>query len=316
MKRTTLIPIILAFTAIFLFTYCTRDDDGTGERGTLLLKITDAPSDDENISGIFITISEIRINDKPVRSFKPQTIEISALNNGKTKLLLDRELASKQYRQITLVLDKVNDDAGKSPGNYVLTNDNKKHDLFRRSASSGKFELFQDFGILTGSKTSLVIDFDLRKAVVYEKEEAAGTYSFVSDEEFRHAIRIADEEKTGTIWGNLTAGGKTHDQIFVLLYRKGEFDEVAETSGKTPGRILFPNAVSSALVEPNGEYRLCFIKEGDYELKVAAFRKMGDKHQFSKFLRTTSRRTRTRVNDVKVSAGSELQLNIEVFTLF
>jgi hypothetical protein len=100
--------------------------------------------------------------------------------------------------------------------------------------------------------------------------------------------------------------------MFVLLYRKGEFDDFKETSER---KVLFPGSVSSARIDQDGNYRLSFIEEGEYEIKVASFKNSGNGYHFNGFLKTTSRRTGTLLNDISVSAGSELELNIEVFTL-
>jgi len=312
MKKSILSITLLVITAFFYLVGCTHDDDGMGERGILSLLITDAPSDDENIKGIFITIAGIKLNGKPVRNFKPQTLEISSYNNGTTKLILDKELASKEYRHVTLVLDKEKSDNGEVPGNYVLTDDHIKHDLFEQVNSTGEIEITKSFEISTKAETRLVIDFDLRKAVVHSEEVATRSYRFAGDNGLQQAVRIVDESKSGNITGQVFNKGKDDDQIFVLLYRKGEFNDIKETSEK---KVLFPGTVSSARIEQDGSYRLSFIEEGEYEIKVAAFKKSGDRYFFKGFLKTTSRRTGTLLDDVSVSAGSELQLNIEVFTL-
>jgi hypothetical protein len=313
MKKSILLITPFVIAAFFFFVSCNNDEEGLGERGILSLLITDAPSDDENIKGIFITIAGIKLNGKSVRNFEPQTIEISSYQNGTTRLILEKELASKEYRQVTLILDKEKSAMGGIPGNYVLTDDHIKHDLFEQVSSTGEIEITKNFEILTGAETRLVIDFDLRKAVVHSDEVAARSYRFAGDNGLQQAVRMVDESKSGNITGQVFKRVKDNDQIFVLLYRKGEFDDFKETAEK---KVLFPGAVSSARIEQDGSYRLSFIEEGEYEIKVAAFKKSGDGYFFKGFLKTTSKRTGTLLDDVSVSAGSELQLNIEVFSLF
>ncbi len=312
MKKSISIITIVGISFLFFFYGCTKEDEGMGERGILSLQITDAPSDDDHIKGIFITIAGIKVNGKPVRTFVPQTIEISSFNNGKTKLILEKELASKEYQHLTLVLDKEQNDKGETPGNYVLTDDNKKHDLFEENNSSGEIEINKNFEILSSAETRLVIDFDLRKAVVHSENVTGNSYRFADDNGLRQAVRLVDESKTGSITGKVYKRGKDDDQMFVLLYRKGEFDDFAETSEK---EILFPGSVSSARIEQDGSYKLSFVEEGEYEIKIASFKNSDDGYHFKGFLRTTSRRTGSMLNDVSVSAGSEVELNIEIFTL-
>jgi hypothetical protein len=313
MKRSILIITFLVISSFFFLHSCTKEDDGMGERGTLSLKITDAPSDDDQIKGIFITIAGIKVNGKPIRNFVPQTIEISSYNNGKTKLILEKKLAAKQYRNITLVLDKEKNDRGDTPGNYVLTDDNMKHDLFEQVNSSEEIGIIKDFEILPGAETRLVIDFDLRKAVVHGENVAGYTYRFADNNGLQQAVRIVDESKTANITGKVYKRGKDDDKMLVLLYRKGEFDDFKETSER---KILFPGSVSSASIDQDDNYRLSFVEEGEYEIKVASFKNSGNGYHFTGFLKTTSKRTGTLLNDISVSAGSELELNIEVFTLF
>jgi hypothetical protein len=312
MKKSILLITLIVIIPFLFFTGCINDDDGLGERGILSLQITDAPSDDENIKGVFITIAGIRINGKPVRTFAPQTIEISSYNNGTTRLILEKEMASKEYQQVTLVLDKEKSDNGKTPGNYVLTDDHIKHDLFEQVNSTGEIDLTKNFEILTGEETRLVIDFDLRKAVVHGEVASGNSYRFIEGNGLQQAVRIVNESKTGNITGRVYKRGKDNDQIFVLLYRKGEFDDFKETSEK---KVLFPRSVSSTKIEQDGSYRLSFIEEGTYEIKLAAFKNSGKGYYFKEFLNTTSRKTGTLLNEVSVSAGSELQLNIEIFSL-
>jgi hypothetical protein len=312
MKKSIPVITFLVISSFFFIFSCTKDDDGMGERGILSLKITDAPSDDDHIKGIFITIAGINVNGKPIRTFIPQTIEISSYNNGKTKLILEKELASKDYRHLTLLLDKKKNDSGEAPGNYVLTDDNMKHDLFEQVSSSGEIDIIKDFEILPGAETRLVIDFDLRKAVVHDENVTGNTYRFADKNGLQQAVRLVDESKTGNITGRVYKRGKDDERMFVLLYRKGEFDDFKETSER---KILFPGSVSSARIDQDGNYRLSFIEEGEYEIQVASFKNSGNGYHFNGFLKTTSRRTGTLLNDISVSAGSELELNIEVFTL-
>jgi hypothetical protein len=315
MKTKTIVTMIAVFTAVFLLTRCTKDDSGLGERGMLTLLFTDAPSDDENIKGIFITVAGIKINGKIVRNFAPKTIEVSDLRDGKTEVLLKKELASKKYRQVTFLLDEEKDDTGETPGNYVLTKDNIKHNLFEGTKTRGEIDILKEFEVSTGLETKLVIDFDLRKAVVYNEPNSKSLYRIVTDNELQNAVRMVVDEKSGTITGLVNKRGRTTGNLFVLLYRKGEFDEITESSGFSESKVLFPRSVSSTMVEHDGSYKFWFVEEGEYEVKVASFTKMDGSLIFREFLRTTSKKTGTLLNSIMVPAGSEVQINIEVFNL-
>lgn len=79
-----------------VFVKCSKDDGPeNGEKGTLSVQVTNAPSDDLNIQGTFVTVADVKIDGKSVEGFTKQTIEISAYQNGETKLLLSEEIDAK-----------------------------------------------------------------------------------------------------------------------------------------------------------------------------------------------------------------------------
>jgi hypothetical protein len=306
--------LVLLFVAFC--TGCTEDEAVDLKAGTLVLKITDAASDDANIKSIYLTVSKIFINGKPARNFAPQTIEISALRNGITKILLSKELPAKEYGQISLVLSSNSSNVASMPGCYVLTKDNKKHNLFTGTATELEIPVSKSFELLPGNETKLVVDFDLRKAVIRKTTGISG-YSFVSISELEKAVRIVHEENTGKITGEVKANLKEETEIYVLVYRKGEFKASTEGTGTGKSNILFANAVSSTKVESDGSYHLAFLEEGEYEIHLASFTKNNDDiFTFHGFLQSTRKRTGTVLSSISVSAGSALELNIEVFNLF
>lgn len=89
-----LLMIIFSLTAI----QCSDDDDNIKEDGQLNVKITDAPSDDAKIQGTFVTVSEVKIDGKAVEGFTAQTIEISAYQQGATKLIVDETVVIKIHQ--------------------------------------------------------------------------------------------------------------------------------------------------------------------------------------------------------------------------
>lgn len=303
---------------IFLFTRCTDDEEINLQSGTLILKITDVASDDENIKGIFITVTDLKLDGKPVRGFNPQTIEISDLTHGKTRVMLEKELAAKQYEKVTLVLAAGTGEQGNPPGCYVLTTDNSKHNLFSESGNPDVLEVTasKTFELLPARNNKLVIDFDLRKAIVRNPSADSG-YRFVTPPELENAIRLIDEEASGTITGSVYAKDLERTHFYVFVYRKGEFKPSVEGTGTGKSKVLFSNSVTSSRVETDGSYFIPFVEEGDYEVRIASFRRNRDNvYTFQGFARTTSKNTGMLLDSVSVVSGSETELNIEVFSLF
>ncbi len=304
--------------SVAVFTQCTEDEEFNPKAGTFVLKITDAASDDEEIKGIYITVAELKLDGKPIRNFNPRTLKLSDLKNGHSEVLISKELAAKEYGQISLVLASDKNDADIAPGCYVITKNDSRHNLFPDSFGSTYLEIPVPitFELVPGKETSLVIDFDLRKAVV-RNTSGTSSYSFVSELELENAVRVINEETAGTIAGTVSAKDLENTHIYVYVYRKGEFKASVEGTGNGKSNILFANAVTSSKVETDGSYNLPFIEEGEYDIRLASFKRNTDNvFIFNGFLNTTSKRTGMLLNNVSVSAGSETQLNIEVFSPF
>lgn len=314
-KRRLLLPVIAIVFSV-LFVQCSDDDDSMGnmdEKGTLAVKVTDAPSDDSNIQGTFVTVADIKVDGKSVEGFTKQTIEISAYQKGNAKLIFNDEISADSYNSLNLVLDYESDASGNTPGCYVLTDDNMKHNLTASSSMDSEITVSKSFDVQSNSETALVVDFDLRRAVTHDDESAESDYKFVSKAELQSAVRVVKEDNSGEISGKVSSVLETGDETYVFLYHKGSFNMTSETQGQGASNILFANAVSSAKVESDGSYTLAFLEEGDYEVHVASF---SDSGMYSTILQgmlnASSTVSGVLLNDVSVSSNAQLELNIEV----
>ncbi len=313
-KRNAFLFLMLAVITLFL-SNCSEDETINPKAGNLILKLTDAASDDKDIKGIYITISSVKVNGKPVRNYIPQTIDISALRNGETETIIDKDLPAKEYDQISLVLAAHNDNSENTPGCYVLTKDNRKHNLMAGGSAEIELILSKAFELIPGEVTRLVVDFDLRKAVIRAESGESG-YRFVTNQELENAIRIIDEKQTGNIAGTVSTHHSDEFEIYILIYNEGVFKAAVEGTGTGKSKILFPNAVTSTKMEPDGSYFLSFLEEGNYEIRLAAFKRNNSNvFSFYGFVPTTSRRTGMLLNNIQVLPGSEIELDIEIFRL-
>lgn len=316
MKKEVFFTAILLFTAA-LFIQCSKDEEtDVAEKGTLTVKVTDAPSDDLNINGTFVTVADVKIDGESVEGFNKQTIEISAYRNGNTKMLISEDVAARTYNQITLVLDQETDASGNAPGCYVLTEDNTKHDLFAEANASGEITISKTIEVTRNAESSVIIDFDLRKAVIRNQEGAANNrYKFVTSAELNNAVRIVNEDNSGHVSGEITnyTGGNT--QTYVFIYNKGEFNASSESAGSGASSVLFAHAVTSAKVESDGKYKLSFLEEGDYEIHLASYENTNEhQYSFNGILNANSTISGILLNNLTVSAKSNIQLNIEILS--
>ena len=62
-----------------------NEDEPMG-KGDVDFEITDAPTDDASVKGVFVTIEDVKIGGKSVEGFTKQTIDIKAYQEGNTKL--------------------------------------------------------------------------------------------------------------------------------------------------------------------------------------------------------------------------------------
>lgn len=307
----TILMIMLAFSLATI--QCSDDNEGADGTGRLKVKMTDAPSDDANLKGTFITVSEVKIDGRAVEGFNAQTIEISAYQQGNTKLIIDEAIAAKAYSKLTLVLDYQNDDAGNSPGCYMLTEDDVKHQL--ETSATAEINVDRPFRVAAGGTTELVVDFDLRKSVVRD-DGSSGEYKLVTTAELTNAVRLADESECGTIKGKINADMSANESLVVFAYLKGQYNEGTETQPQGASGVMFARAVTSAKINADGSYQLSFLEKGDYEVHVASYEKDNTgKVTFRSMLNASSSTSGVVLSNIVIQAKSQISLNINISIL-
>lgn len=258
------VAFLSALLVMFGFMACQKD---SGQNGSVNFEITDAPIDDAHISGAFVTIADLQVDGQSVQGFNKTTIDLLAYQNGSTKLLSNADLDVDSYSNITLVLDYDKDANGNSPGCYVEDTDGGKHALV---ATNNEILVDHSFDVASGTTTNLVMDFDLRKAIV-RNNNPADSYDFVTAGEMKNAVRVVTKDRTGTIKGNCSGSGNFSDKVVVYAYKKGTFDRNTEVQGQGQSNVTFIQAVSSATVDGSGNFELHFLEQGDYELHFASY---------------------------------------------
>lgn len=312
---------ISVFTLILLISVlmiqCSKDDTNQSSYGQLNLKMTDAPSDDVNIQGTFVTVANVKVDGQSVEGFTKQTIKVSDLQSGKTEVLFNGNLQANTYSNITLVLDYESDASGNSPGCYALDKANNKHDLNSSSSATGEIKLDKSILIDANGTTELVVDFDLRKSIVYNsKTSEASKYKFVTEAELKNSLRVENPEKCGDIKGKVNNNQNT-SELIVYAYHKGDYSASIETQGQGNSSVSFAKAVTSAKVDTDGTYQLSFLNEGDYEIHVAAYNKdaASGKLVFKGLVNANSSISGLLLNNVSVQANSHVELNFDISIL-
>jgi hypothetical protein len=259
-------PFVLLI-SIFSLNACTKESDASSSN--VSFEITDAPFDDVNVQGVFVTVAAIKVDGKTIDNFSGKTtIDLAAYQRGQTKVLGNTNLQTGTYSNITLVLDNAADQNGTTPGCYVLTKSGEKKAL---AATSGITEIVLNGAVKAAANqnSTAVMDFDLRKTIVYD---GASNYKFVTSSELTKGVRIVQKAETGVIKGATTNNSATaSDKIVVYAYKKGTFNKSTEMQGQGSSSVEFSNAVTSGVVT-NGSYELHFLESGDYELHFVSYK--------------------------------------------
>ena len=308
--------IFITLLATGLTQSCSKSDESISPsnapagQGTVRVEITDAPSDDANIKGTFVTVSEVRIDGKKFDGFSgKKTIELSAYQNGNVAALGLGNIQTGSYSNISLILDNATDQNGNAPGCYTLTNDNTKHNL--TGSVNGQTEVVSQkaFEVKEKEQTNLVLDFDIRKAVTDKNGSDAGGYSFVSLGDLNASTRLLIKTQTGTIKGNCANYKETNSKLIVYAYKKGSYNS-SETKAQGNGNVQFKNAVTSCVADGNGNYSLSFLEEGNYEVRYATYKNNGNgKFVLQSMLNLNSL---IDISSVSVKANTSVTLNVTI----
>jgi hypothetical protein len=272
------VTIAIAFS---MLVGCSNHADEPKGSGEAEFQITDAPSDDASVKGVFVTVTDLKVDGQSISGFSKQTIDLKAYQEGATKVLGSSTLAARSYSTITLVLDTDMDANGNAPGCYVLTDDNSRIKL----RSGGKLDLVlkKVWAVESNGKSTVVMDFDLRKAI-RKSDDSSVRYQFVNDVSLQSSVRVIARQNAGTITGTyVEQTSSASDKVIVYAYKKGTFNADTEVSSQNEEGVSFANAVNSAEVKGAGtakSYTLAYLEPADYELHFASYKRNPSSNHF------------------------------------
>lgn len=305
---------LIAIAATLVTTSCEKDDDITvdpGEKtGKLALEITDAPIDQPNVSAVFVTIADVKIDGQSISGFQKFTVDLLDLQNGKTQSLGNITLSEKSYGNLTLVLDHSADAQGNSPGSYVVVDGSTKHGL---SSDMNELSLDYDFDIMEDSTVTLVMDFDLRKSIVRNTDSTASSqFSWTDVANFNNALRIVNKTEASVLKGMCNQNTDNSDAVVAYVYAAGSFNADSEVDTTGQG-IAFSNAISSALVNENNEYAFHFLAPGNYEVQFAGY-EWDDTNQELQLSGLLDIETSTDIDlgNINIGAGTETSVDVSI----
>lgn len=275
------------------------------ETSQTTFKITDAPIDDAQVEGVFVTLADVRVDGQSLEGFSRTTIELSALVEGQTLTLGELDLAADSYSSLELVLDTQTDAAGNTPANYIALANGTKEEL---EASAETIRVTDGFEVIAGAANEIVIDFDLRKTITKSQGALEADYAFAATSQLEAGIRVVNEQATGEIEGTVTDSQDYAETIIVYAYPEGTFNAEAETQGE----VQFANAVTSSKVSGlDNSYSLNFLEEGTYELVFASYEETEGSVNFATLLEVEST-TGLNLGALTLSAALQFSANVTV----
>lgn len=243
-------------------------DDHEAGKGTLSLNITDAPTDAENVAGVYVTITgvEYRLNGESWQILEgfgdPYTVNLLELTEGKTSLLGDFSIEGGSYDGLRFKLD-----AAQNGGNvtnnatYIEFKDGSQQPLYVPSGTQSGYKAKGTFVVPVNGSVAVTADFDVRKSVV--EAGASGKYLL------KPTIRLVVNDQAGSISGT-TAITEEGGSYVVFVYEDGSWSD-EELSEPAEGESRFSNAVSSAKLREDGTFVIPFLAPGAYQLVIAQF---------------------------------------------
>lgn len=320
-----LMYVLVALCTVILEWSCSKDDenitpdatqqDPNAPKGQVRMGITDAPIDDAEINGAFVTITEVRLDGKVYDAFQgPKTINIAELNNGNFLALGDGQFQAGTYSKLTFIFDYEKDQMGNAPGCYLSKVDGTKSKLVISGNARNSLDInTKPFTISQSGVTDLMIDFDLRKAIKTYNENAKKNYSFVTYGELQSSIRVVNKSATGTISGQMSGYNQaTMGNVVAYVYKKGEFNQSSEVKGQGESSVEFKNAVSSSKVGSNGTFKVSFLEEGDYEVHFASYKAASNANSSASLNALLNLSSNISLNAVSVKSNTEVKLSLSL----
>ena len=264
MKKLSIILSLIVPMAL-IFSGCQKDK-GTG---TLKLSLTDAPADAEDVTGVWITFSDIQyhISGNNWASFTdfvgPQKYNLLELTRGESAILGELELEPGTYTQLRFILDAPTFGMGNpsNPGCYLEFEDESTIPLFVPSGAQTGYKGVGAFTVPVNGTVEVTADFDVRKSVV--KAGMSGIYIL------KPTIRLIVNNQSGQIAGSIT-NIPENTQVAIYVYEDGAYTG-EEANDPEPEMPRFPNATSSDMVDEEGGYHIAYLAPITYDLVVAAF---------------------------------------------
>jgi hypothetical protein len=229
------------------------------DSGTVALSVTDAPVDDENVLGVYVTFTGLQYHYtdsneswKDVDFNESITVDLLTLQDGNTSMLNRVELPAGVIDHVRFKLD--------TEKCYVTLLGEINETMEVPSGDQTGYKAIGSFTIPAGGTVNVTADFDLRKSVHMNHNG----YSL------RPTIKIVDNIQVGEINGTMSADVNSTSQAILYAYANNTWDD-----NETNATNNFSNAVLSTDAT-DGEFTLPWLTTGTYDLVLVEINVNGD----------------------------------------
>ena len=264
MKKTKYYLWVVTAFCLILLTACGGGSSSSGDRGTLSLGLSDAPTN--AYKTVYVTIDEVQVHHGNVAEDNSggnnwitvatprKTYNLLDLINGRVEQLGIVDLEPGIYTQIRLYLGLDPDDESNLLGephpfaNYVVDEDDDEiHQLKVPSGYQSGIKLVSDFEVVAGSTLNLFLDFDAAASVVTAGN--SGRYLL------KPVIKVVDTMDDAIVSGTITGPGNIEGvKISAQIYHPRAIDEKDKIE-----------IYSSTITDETGSY-LMYLAPGNYNI--------------------------------------------------
>lgn len=226
----TFLVALLAFSACDKDTSTNLDGNGSGDTGTLAIRLTDSPAD---VQEVWITFSQIsaHIDSQWVTvTDTPRTVNLLEWNNGSSVLLGTAELPAGRYSQIRLKIIDAD-----------IMVDSVMWDMDVPSGATSGLKLLAHFDLDPGAFYELVLDFDVHRSIV-----RMGPPHNPHGYKLKPTIRVTARAATGAISGRVL-----NPEALPLAWA-----------------LVPPDTVTGSLIMADSTFQLAFLPDGIYDVAV------------------------------------------------
>lgn len=182
----------------------------------------------------------------------PLSIDLLALKDGATQRLISKDMRDGNYDSVTLMVNAT----GSGTDSYVTLPDDPDTKIPLVMSDTSGLTITGGFSVDKDATQNYVIDFDLRKSV---RDPLTGTTTY----QLNPALRLVNEDNSGSITGTVTGAGATNCSPAVYVYQGSDATAGDEGSGNAPytSSLIHLNASNSSYT-----YTVAFLPPGNYTL--------------------------------------------------